>query len=76
MDEAHIQSLERLAGTLRQRGLATPALMLVDLLAPLSFLGEQFALLAGPLLPTDAKTFIASLGDERSRELLQKKLVE
>ena len=51
--------------------------MLIDLLAPVSFIGEQMFRALGPLLPFDGWRDIAhTLSDERQRDLLRHILVE
>jgi hypothetical protein len=44
-------ALDRLAMSLRRRGLATPALMLIQMARPLGFLGGQCLLLLQPIMP-------------------------
>ena len=75
------ESVRQVAQALRRHGLATPATMLVDVLAPLSFIGDQLLVALGPFLPSyawrrAASELAAILRDERSRELLQEMLNE
>ncbi|MBV9786759.1 MAG: hypothetical protein JOZ51_01185 [Chloroflexi bacterium] len=44
-------ALPTIAAYLRRHGLATPALMLLQIARPLSFLGSQSLLLIQPILP-------------------------
>jgi hypothetical protein len=69
----------RIADSLQRRGLATVALMLVELAAPHDFIGEQTLYAVGPLLPTaqwrsTAREVAAILGDAERRALLQRLL--
>jgi hypothetical protein len=50
-DPASPDALHDLAAYLRRHGLATPALMLLQIARPLSFLGSQSLLLIQPILP-------------------------
>ena len=50
MDPVHDNTIEELGTSLQRRGLATPALMLLDLAAPLGFLSEQLLLAARPFI--------------------------
>lgn len=65
----------RLAAGLRRRGLATPALMLVEMLTPVGQVAGDVVKAIGPLLPsrswhTTAITLAGTLGDTPSRDLL------
>lgn len=50
-DPASPDTLHAVAAYLRGKGLGTPALMLLQIARPLSFLGSQGLLLIQPLLP-------------------------
>lgn len=50
-DPASPDALHTIAAYLRRNGLATPALMLIQIARPLGFLGSQSLLLIQPLLP-------------------------
>lgn len=81
MAETERQEMERLARRLRGRGFATPAMMMIDMLAPLGFVGEQVAIAFGPLLPTpewrqDVDGILVALRDQTSRDLLHRLLEE
>jgi hypothetical protein len=51
--------LDMLAVSLRQRGLATPALMLLQLARPLGFFGGQCLLLVQPIVPVQGQAGLA-----------------
>lgn len=50
-EQPSIQWLDRLAESLRQRGLSAPAIMLLHLARPLGFVGGQCLMLLQPLAP-------------------------
>ncbi|HEY0605358.1 MAG TPA: hypothetical protein VGD58_20725 [Herpetosiphonaceae bacterium] len=50
-DPASLDALHEIAAYLRRNGLATPALMLLQIARPLSFLGSQSLLMIQPILP-------------------------
>lgn len=50
-DPTSPDALHMIAAYLRRNGLATPALMLLQIARPLSFLGSQSLLLIQPILP-------------------------
>lgn len=65
----------RLAAGLRRRGLATPALMLVEMLTPVGHVAGDVVKAISPLLPSrtwhaNAATLAGTLGDTPSRDLL------
>ena len=79
MAETENLGIERLARRLRRRGFATPAMMMIDVLAPLGFVGEQMVVAFGPLLPTrewrqDVDGILVALRDQASRDLLHRLL--
>lgn len=79
MEAKAADQVERLAQALQRYGLATPALMLLDALAPLGFFGEQLVAAFGPLLPSQnwrdgAEAFARTLDDERQRDRFQRLL--
>ncbi len=81
MAEVDVEAVARLAEELRRRGLATPALMLVDIAGPLSFFGDQLLLAFGPLLPDPrwhktAGRLLGALRHDDGRELLRRMLAE
>ena len=81
MHETDEDAIARLADELRRRGLATPALMLIDMATPLGFVGEQLLVALGPLLPSaawreTATGLVATLRHEQSRDFLQHLLRE
>ena len=67
-----------LAYALQRHGLATPAIMLIDLLVPLAFVGEQALAMLAPLLPggwrEGGHTLMSTLKDEHQRQVLQRLL--
>ncbi len=68
----HDEPLEQLAHAIAQRGLATPARMLLDVLAPLGFLASQMTLFARPFVPGDRWTrYVDALSDARGWEQLR-----
>lgn len=68
----HDEPLEQLADAIVQRGLAAPARMLLDILAPLGFLASQMTLFARPFVPGDRWTRYAdALSDARGWEQLR-----
>lgn len=68
----HDEPLEHLAHAIAQRGLATPARMLLDVLAPLGFLASQMTLFARPFVPRDRWTrYVDALSDARGWEQLR-----
>jgi hypothetical protein len=79
MEKEEDRALQKLARVLRSHGLATPALMLIDLLVPLAFVGEQALAMFAPLLPSaawreGAHTLVSTLKDEHQRSVLQRLL--
>ncbi len=75
MIERNDEMVRQLATDLRERGFATPAMMLMDLVSPVSYFGEQFLLALGPLIPfrhwrAMAHTLVTILRDDESRDLL------
>src|SRR5919202_1574739 len=81
MEERDRRSLQELARMLRSHGLATPAIMLVDVLAPVAFIGEQALAVLAPLLPSGtwqagAHSLVLALKDDRQRDLLQRLLAD
>jgi hypothetical protein len=65
----------RLAADLRRRGLATPALMLVEMLTPVGHIAGDVVKAVGPLLPfqqwqTTTTTLAEALRNAPSRDLL------
>lgn len=68
----HDEPLEQLARAIAQRGLATPARMLLDVLAPLGFLASQMTLFARPFVPGNRWTrYVDALSDARGWEQLR-----
>jgi hypothetical protein len=79
MEEREDHAVRELARTLRSHGLATPAIMLIDVLVPLAFVGEQVLAMLAPLLPSaawreGAHTLVFALKDEHQRDVLQRLL--
>ena len=77
--EEEDRAVQALARALRRHGLATPAIMLIDLLVPLAFVGEQALTMLAPLLPgatwrEGAHTLVLTLKDEHRRDVLQRLL--
>ena len=75
------ESIRRLASELRRQGLATPALMVVDVVSPFSFVGEQLLFGFGRLLAFrawrgPAHGLVMTLRDDEQRDLLQRLLQE
>ncbi len=75
------EAIVQLAAGLRRRGLATQALMLVEMLAPVGQITGSIVQLFGPLLPdrrwhSTAATFARTLGDPTSRDLFLRLLEE
>lgn len=71
------QLLHELSEGIARRGLAGPARIALDLIAPLGFLAGQAALFARPLLPLARwRSYAAALDDERAwrelRELIER----
>lgn len=69
------EAIVQLAAGLRRHGLATQALMLVEMLAPVGQVAGSIVQAFGPLLPDrrwhrTAATFVGTLGDPSSRDLL------
>ncbi|ABU58305.1 MULTISPECIES: hypothetical protein [Roseiflexus] len=68
----HNEPLEQLANALNQRGLATPARILLDILAPLGFIAGQITLFARPFVPGDRwARYIDALSDRQGWEQLR-----
>ncbi len=66
------EPLEQLANALVQRGLAAPARILFDVLAPLGFLASQMTLFVRPFVPGDRWTrYVDALSDTRGWEQLR-----
>lgn len=60
------QPLEQLAAALSRHGLATPARMMLDVIAPLGFIAGQLTLFARPFVPRSRWTSCVDLlCDER-----------
>ncbi len=76
--EEEDRAVRELAYTLQRHGLATPAIMLIDLLVPLAFVGEQALAMLAPLLPDGWRegghTLMSTLKDEHQCEVLQRLL--
>ena len=77
--EEEDRAVWELAYALQRHGLATPAIVLIDLLVPLAFVGEQALAMLAPLLPSGgwregAHTLMLTLKDEHQREVLQRLL--
>ena len=69
--------LQELARGIERRGLAAPARIALDVIAPLGFLAGQVALFARPLLPGDRlRSFASALEDEASWQLLRRLIDE
>jgi hypothetical protein len=71
--------VEALARRIHAHGLATPALMLFDTFAPLSWIGEQALTALTPLLPQHigaTSTLLRVLQDEKERARLRELLTE
>jgi hypothetical protein len=51
MEEPHTEPIEQLARAIAQRGLTTPARIMLDIIAPLGFLASQATLFARPFIP-------------------------
>jgi hypothetical protein len=67
------QALRELAAAIEQRGMLTPARMLVDTLAPLNIIASQIALAIHPLVPkAHWRLYISALGETESWEVLQR----
>lgn len=76
-----IAALHQLAAMLQERGLATPALLLVDTLAPLSFLGAPLISALRVFIPADHWHYTAThaimlLQEAQGRDLLHQLLEE
>lgn len=78
MGEREDRAVQELARTLRSHGLATPAIMLIDVLAPVAFVGEQVLAMLAPLLSAawreGGHTLVLTLKDEHQRDVLQRLL--
>lgn len=65
------QILQSLADGLAQRHLATPARLILDVVAPLGFLASQVALFVRPLTPLGRwHDYVAALADEEGWKVL------
>lgn len=69
--------LDQLASAIEQRGLATPARILLDVIAPLGFLAGQITLFARPFVPGNRwRNYVDALSDaegwERLRDILNR----
>ena len=81
MNDQADEPVRQLAHELQRLGLATPALILVDLASPFSFVGEQILFALAPLLPfrawhEAAHELLRTLRDDERRDLLQRLLRE
>ncbi len=81
MNDQTDESIRWLAGELRRHGLATPAMMVIDAMAPFGFVGEQLLFALGPLLPFPAwreaaHGLVTAIRDDQSRALLERLLNE
>ncbi|MCS6940054.1 MAG: hypothetical protein RMJ55_07910 [Roseiflexaceae bacterium] len=66
------ESLERLANAIAQRGLATPARIMLDIIAPLGFLASQVTLFARPFVPVSRWTrYVEALSEEQGWKQLR-----
>ncbi len=66
------EPLEQLAEAIVQRGLAAPARMMLDVVAPLGFLASQVALFARPFVPaTRWMRYVDALSDAQGWEQLR-----
>ena len=79
MNEQSDEAIRRLADELRRHGLATPAMMVVDVVSPFAFAGEQLLFALGPLLPfrgwrDAAHDLVLALQDDHKRDLLRRLL--
>ena len=76
--EEEDHAVRELVYALQRHGLATPAIMLIDLLVPLAFVGEQALAMLAPFLPggwrEGGHTLMSTLKDEHQREVLQRLL--
>ena len=76
--EEEDHAVRELAYALQRHGLATPAIMLIGLLVPLAFVGEQALAMLAPLLPDGWRegghTLMSTLKDEHQRQVLQRLL--
>jgi len=71
MEEPHTESIEQLARAIEQRGLTTPARIMIDIIAPLGFLASQVTLFARPFIPGNRWTrTIDALCDARGWRML------
>ena len=71
--EEQEQALRQLATAIEQRGMLTPARMLLDALAPLNIIASQIALALHPLIPeAHWRLYISALGKTDSWEALQR----
>ncbi len=72
MAEPHTEPIEQLARAIVQRGLTTPARMMLDVIAPLGFLASQATLFVRPFIPANRWTrTIDALCDARGWRVLQ-----
>ncbi|MCS6841494.1 MAG: hypothetical protein RMJ54_10035 [Roseiflexaceae bacterium] len=66
------QPLEQLANAIVRRGLATPARIALDIIAPLGFLASQVTLFVRPFIPgNDWTRYIDALSDAQGWEQLR-----
>jgi hypothetical protein len=71
MEEPHTEPIEQLARAIAQRGLTTPARIMLDIIAPLGFLASQATLFARPFIPENRWTHtIDALCDARGWRML------
>ena len=76
MNDQADESIRWLAHELRRHGLATPAMMVVDAMAPFGFVGEQLLFALGSLLPLPgwrevAHCLVLAMRDDRCRYLIE-----
>jgi len=71
MEEPRTEPIEQLARAIAQRGLTTPARIILDIIAPLDFLASQVTLFARPFIPGNRWTrTIDALCDARGWRML------
>ena len=70
--EQRAQILQQLAQAIERRRLTAPARLVLDVIAPLSFLTSQVALFLRPLTPLGRwHEYVAALDDEQGWKVLQ-----
>ncbi len=71
--DTRLLTLRTLAAGIERRGLAAPARILLDAVAPLGFIASQATLMARPFLPAGRwADYIRALSDETAWETLQR----